>query len=67
MELNLNEEDYQPACVELCPTGAMTFGNLNNKQHKVFSLSNQYNTFRLMEDIGSEPKVIYISEVTSDV
>ena len=58
----LREEDYQPACVESCPTGALAFGNLASKNSKVFRLTRASNAFRLLEDLGTEPKVIYLSE-----
>ena len=58
----LKEGDYIPACAQNCPTDAITFGNLRNKNSKVHKLAKSFNTFRLLEDIGSEPKVTYIAE-----
>jgi molybdopterin-containing oxidoreductase family iron-sulfur binding subunit len=58
----LEEKDYQPACVQACPANAMTFGNLNDRRSEVYRLSRAFNTFRLLEDLGTKPKVIYISE-----
>jgi molybdopterin-containing oxidoreductase family iron-sulfur binding subunit len=58
----LREEDYQPACVEICPPRAITFGDLDNPSHRVYALSQDPRAMRLMEDLGTEPKVIYLSE-----
>lgn len=58
----LQEADYQPACVERCPTKAMTFGNLEDPNSKVHQLSRAFTVFRLLENLGTEPKVAYISE-----
>jgi molybdopterin-containing oxidoreductase family iron-sulfur binding subunit len=58
----LEEADYQPACVETCPTGAMAFGNLEDPQSEVSRLTLRPRAFRLMEEIGTEPKVIYLGK-----
>lgn len=56
----LREEDYIPACVESCPTRAMTFGDLDNPQHRVHELSRSSGAERLLEDLGTEPKVFFL-------
>jgi molybdopterin-containing oxidoreductase family iron-sulfur binding subunit len=58
----LRESDYVPACVESCPTKAITFGNLDNKISAVTALTKSPRAFRLLEDLGTEPKVYYLSE-----
>jgi len=45
-----------------CPGGAMYFGNLNDPFSTVSTLSRERRAFRLMEDLGTEPKVYYLSE-----
>lgn len=55
-------EDYIPACVQACPSGAMNFGDLNDPFSTVSKLSRERRAFRLLEDLGTEPKVIYLSE-----
>jgi len=57
----LREEDYQPACAEVCPTGAIVFGDLENPRHRVSSLRRDSRASRLMEDLGTEPKVYYLA------
>lgn len=59
----LREGDYQPACVEACPPGAITFGDLDDENHKVHQQKDDPRAYRLMEDLGTEPKVIYLSEL----
>lgn len=56
----LEEQDYQPACAEICPTGAIVFGNLDDPNHRVAELKDDPRVFRLMEDLGTEPKVYYL-------
>jgi menaquinone reductase, iron-sulfur cluster-binding subunit len=56
----LREEDYQPACAEVCPTGAIVFGDLENPRHRVEALKRDARAMRLMESLGTEPKVYYL-------
>lgn len=60
--LELEENAYQPACVEACPTGAIVFGNLNNPKHKVYKLAKSKYSFRLLEKLGTKPQVYYMSK-----
>jgi Fe-S-cluster-containing dehydrogenase component len=56
----LREEDYQPACVEICPTRAIVFGDLENPAHQVSGLRHDPRATRMLEDLGTEPKVYYL-------
>ncbi|SDN71329.1 prokaryotic molybdopterin-containing oxidoreductase family, iron-sulfur binding subunit [Desulfonauticus submarinus] len=60
--MKLPEDAYIPACAEICPTGAITFGDLNNPEHKVAKLAKSKYAFRLLERLGTEPQVYYYSE-----
>ena len=57
----LKEGEYIPACVEACPAKAMTFGNLNDPHSEIARLAKTPFVFRLLEKLGTEPKVYYIS------
>ena len=59
--MKLEEGEYIPACVEACPTGAIVFGNLNNPEHKVAKSARSKYAFRLLERLGTEPQVYYLS------
>jgi molybdopterin-containing oxidoreductase family iron-sulfur binding subunit len=56
----LREEDYQPACADVCPTAAIVFGDLDNPTHRVAELKEDPRSTRLMEDLGTQPKVYYL-------
>lgn len=60
---DLQPGDYTPACVECCPTRAISFGDLDNKKSDVSQLIRSPRAFRLLEEVGSEPKVYYLSEI----
>lgn len=57
------EEYFQTACAQACPAGAITFGDLNNPKHKIHKLlvERKADAFRLLEKLGTEPKVYYLS------
>ena len=58
----LEDRDYTPACVDVCPTKAMVFGDLENPDTEVSKLARSKRAFRLLEDLGTEPKVVYLRE-----
>ncbi|OGM16538.1 hypothetical protein A2V55_01960 [Candidatus Woesebacteria bacterium RBG_19FT_COMBO_37_29] len=54
--------EYMPACADSCPADAIFFGDLENKESKVYQLSNSPRAFRELENLGTIPKVFYLSE-----
>jgi len=54
--------DYVTACAEACPTRAITFGDLSDSGSEVSQLARSPRAFRLGEELGTKPKVIYLSE-----
>ena len=52
--------EVQPACVQSCPAEAMTFGDLNDPESKVSRLASSGRATRLLEDLGTKPKVFYL-------
>jgi len=58
----LREEDYKVACQDACPAGAIYFGDLEDKNSTVYKLNRSPRATRLLEDLGAEPKVFYLSK-----
>ncbi|MGB5992478.1 MAG: 4Fe-4S dicluster domain-containing protein, partial [Desulfobacterales bacterium] len=68
---DIEENAYQTACTQACPAGAMTFGDLNNPNHAVYNMvkpdhkhsgrPTNPHAFRLLERLGTNPKVYYLS------
>lgn len=51
-----------PACAEVCPTGSRKFGNLLDPKSEIRYLIQNKRTFRLKEDLNTEPKFYYFFE-----
>ncbi len=51
-----------PACCQTCPAEARYFGDLNDPASTVSKLAHSRRAFRLQEDLGTHPKVIYLAE-----
>jgi molybdopterin-containing oxidoreductase family iron-sulfur binding subunit len=57
--------EYVTACAEACPTGAIVFGDLSDAGSEVARLAKSPRAFRLGEELGTRPKVIYLAETES--
>jgi molybdopterin-containing oxidoreductase family iron-sulfur binding subunit len=58
----IRDGEVNPACAETCPSEAILFGDLNDPKSQVFRLSKSRRAFRLLEELGMEPKVYYLKE-----
>lgn len=58
----LRPGEYAPACAEACPAQAIVFGDLDDPHAAVAQLARSPRAFRLLEDLGTEPKVYYLRE-----
>ncbi|MCW5976587.1 MAG: 4Fe-4S dicluster domain-containing protein [Bryobacteraceae bacterium] len=56
--------EIQPACAQACPAEAIVFGDLNDADSKVSRLAGSARATRLLEELGTEPKVIYLSRLS---
>lgn len=50
---------FQTACSNACTTGAMVFGDLNDKESKVAALHEGDRMYHLLEHVGTKPNVMY--------
>ncbi len=64
---NVIDGEITPACAQTCPTGAITFGNLRDKESKVAKLAESGRKYRLLEEHGTHPSVYYLKRGAEDV
>jgi Fe-S-cluster-containing dehydrogenase component len=53
----------QTACAAGCPTNAITFGDLNDKNSMVAALATNERSYHMLEEIGVQPNVSYLTKV----
>lgn len=49
--------DEQPACVSVCPTGALLFGDVNNPDSEVAKVLNRVTTYQSKKHLGTRPRI----------
>lgn len=55
------DADATPACCVVCPTGARVFGDASDPDSQVSKLLKDNVTYRLRDDLGTDPRVYYIA------
>src|SRR5690606_10960376 len=55
--------EFQTACSQACGTGALKFGDMNDKNSEVRKLYNSNRRYTLLEEIGTKPNVFYHTKV----
>ena len=61
----LVDTDVKTACQSACPTGAITFGNINNKASNVHGKVAHPLNYQALEEINTRPSVTYMSKITN--
>ena len=56
-EVKVNE--FETACSAACPTGAIKFGDVNNKEDEIATLAQDDRMYHLLEHVGTKPNVFY--------
>jgi len=51
--------EFQTACSSACSTGAMKFGDVNDKKSEVARLAEDDRMYHLLEHVGTKPNVLY--------
>ena len=59
----IREGEVVTACAQACPTRAIIFGDLLNKDSEVARLRRQPHEYALLADLGTRPRTTYLARV----
>jgi len=59
--------DVQPACLQTCPTEAIVFGNLMDKNSRIRRLTEDKRVYQAMGYLNTKPAVFYLKKVIHDI
>ncbi len=62
----VRDGEVQPACAQACPTEAIVFGNWQDPHSRVRQLAESGRGYKFLEELGTEPKVIYLASQKHD-
>ena len=57
----MKDGEINTACAQACPSRALVFGDLEDPESEVSRLSRSSRGSKLLEDVGTKPKVTYLS------
>jgi molybdopterin-containing oxidoreductase family iron-sulfur binding subunit len=63
----IRDGEVQPACVQTCPTGVFTFGNLMDKESQVRKVIEDPRAYQAMGYLNTKPAVIYLKKVVQEI
>jgi molybdopterin-containing oxidoreductase family iron-sulfur binding subunit len=63
----IRDGEVRPACVQTCPTGVFTFGNLMDKESRVRKMVGDPRAYQVMGYLNTKPAVIYLKKVVQEV
>ena len=63
----IRDGEVIPACVQTCPTDALVFGSLMDKQSRVRQMVDDPRAYQAMGYLNTKPAVIYLKKVLQEV
>ncbi|MBL7980042.1 MAG: TAT-variant-translocated molybdopterin oxidoreductase [Bacteroidetes Order II. Incertae sedis bacterium] len=62
---NLKEGDFLTACQQVCPSQAITFGNIRDKNSAVAKMKKHDRNYEVLADLANRPRVSYFARITN--
>jgi len=59
----LADGDIQTACMQVCPAGAIVFGDRNDPKSRVSQAGAEERAYRVLDDLGVRPSVSYLRRI----
>jgi molybdopterin-containing oxidoreductase family iron-sulfur binding subunit len=63
----IRDGEVTPACVQTCPTDALVFGSLMDKNSRVRKLVDDPRAYQAIGYLNTKPAIIYLKKVTHDI
>jgi molybdopterin-containing oxidoreductase family iron-sulfur binding subunit len=63
----IRDGEIQPACLQTCPTGVFTFGNIMDKNSRVRKMVEDKRRYQMLGYLNTKPAVIYLKKVLQEV
>jgi Fe-S-cluster-containing dehydrogenase component/anaerobic selenocysteine-containing dehydrogenase len=61
----IKDGEIRPACASACPTNAIVFGDLNDAQSRVSKMVTLDRHYRVFEELGIGPSVVYLADISN--
>jgi molybdopterin-containing oxidoreductase family iron-sulfur binding subunit len=62
-EVRIPDGSLMTACQQACPTEAIVFGDLNDKDAKVNQLKSSPLNYGVLADLGTQPRTTYLAQL----
>ncbi len=59
----LGEDEITPACAQACPSKAIVFGNIADKNSRIYKLFREKRNYHLLEELHTLPSVGYLTRI----
>ncbi|MFO8083543.1 MAG: 4Fe-4S dicluster domain-containing protein [Desulfobacterales bacterium] len=63
----IRDGEIMPACLQTCPTGVFTFGNLMDKNSRVRQMVEDKRAYQILGYLNTKPAVIYLKKVVQEI
>jgi len=57
--------EVKTACQQVCPTEAIVFGDINNKESRVAKLKSEERNYSLLQELNTKPRTTYLGAVSN--